>query len=354
MNIGVVFGGRSAEHRVSFLSARTVAAALAAAGHQVSPLLIAQDGGWQAPEVGRAALAGDFDAFAGDGEAVRPTLRHLIESEIDVAFPLVHGTWGEDGTLQGLFEMLDLPFVGAGVATSAVAMDKHLAKSVLARSGLPVVDWVTVDAVESIDPATVLSDFEPPFFVKPSVGGSSVGVERVTRRDDLRAAVGRCLAFDLRVLTERGVQGRELECSVLGHQWLRASRVGEIIPGGDFYDYLDKYVDDTAGLVVPAELGGGLEDRLRRLAVEAYAAIGGQGMARVDFLVEDDERIFVNEINTLPGFTSISMYPKLWEVSGMPIERLVDRLVGIALERHRDRRQLDVGIQSFLESLLKG
>lgn len=350
MRVGVVFGGRSAEHRVSVVSARTVVRALEDAGHETVPLLIAQDGSWRPAEEAASALRGEIDASTGGGP-VGSSLHHLLDSSIEVAFPLVHGTWGEDGTLQGLFEMLDLPYVGAGVSASAVAMDKHLAKSVLCQAGVPVVAWVALDSPEDLDASIALPDAEPPFFVKPSVGGSSVGVERVGSRADLPTALERAFAFDDRVLIEQGICGRELECSVLGYRRLEASRVGEIIPGHDFYDYYDKYVEDSAGLVVPAELDPKLEETVRRTAVEAFSAIGGHGMARVDFLVENGDRVYVNEINTLPGFTSISMYPKLWEATGVPIESLVDRLVDIALERHRDRHRLDAGIRAWLESL---
>ena len=351
MKVGLVFGGRSVEHRVSIDSARTVARGLRDAGHAVVPLLIAQDGSWRAPEVGVAVLAGEpSPGGEGDGAPGR-SLEILLDAAVDAAFPIVHGTWGEDGTLQGLFEVLDLPYVGAGVTASAVAMDKHLTKAVLERAAIPVVEWATVDARDGFEPDAVLPGAAGPFFVKPTVGGSSVGVEKVDTRSELPAAVERCFAFDDRVLIERGVAGRELECSVLGYRKLEASRIGEIVPGNEFYDYADKYIEDTAGLLVPAELDRELEDRLRRTAVDAFAAIGGHGMARVDFLVEGDERIFVNEINTLPGFTSISMYPKLWEASGVPIDRLVDRLLEVALARHCDRHRLDAGIKDFLASL---
>jgi D-alanine-D-alanine ligase len=190
-----------------------------------------------------------------------------------------------------------------------------------------------------------------PLFVKPSVGGSSVGVQRVDDRAGLEEAVRFSLRFDEAVLVERGVKGRELECAVLGYGTIEASAIGEIVPGNDFYDYADKYLQDTAELIAPAELPDGVSDRLRDLAVRAFAAIGGVGLARVDFLVEGEEGLWVNEINTLPGFTSISMYPRLWELSGVPLPNLVDRLVQIALERHRDRHRLDQGIKEFLASL---
>lgn len=351
MKVGLIFGGRSAEHRVSVVSARTVAAALEAAGHQVVPLAIGQDGSWQQTALGAGALRGEMDLLPGGTERVAPSLAHLLASGVEMTFPLVHGTWGEDGTLQGLFEMLDLPYVGAGVTASALAMDKHLCKVVLERAGIPVVEWDTISRGEAVDPDAALTELGPPFFVKPSVGGSSVGVERVESRSALGEAVERALAFDERILIERAVRGRELECSVLGYREIEASRVGEIVPGHQFYDYFDKYVEDTADLRIPADLEPALEDALRDTAARAFEAIGGHGMARVDFLVEDGDRIFVNEINTLPGFTSISMYPKLWEATGVPIETLVERLVEIAVERHTDRRRLDRGIKSFLDSL---
>jgi len=353
MKVGLIFGGRSAEHRVSVVSARTVAAALRTAGHEVVALAIGQDGSWQPITESERALAGDVDLLAGGGGTTPRSLGSLLEQELDVVFPLVHGTWGEDGTLQGLCEMLDLPYVGAGVAASAVAMDKHLCKSVLDRAGVPVIEWATLSKADAaaVDPEAILPELEPPFFVKPAVGGSSVGVERVDERAALPGAVRRALAFDDQVLIERGVIGRELECAVLGHVELEASRIGEIVPGRDFYDYYDKYIEDSADLTIPAELDAALEARLRQVAVDAFAAIGGHGMARVDFLVEESGAVFVNEINTLPGFTSISMFPKLWEVSGLPIDRLVDRLVRIALDRHAGRRRLDEGIKAWLRSL---
>lgn len=351
MRVGLVFGGRSTEHRVSVVSARAVAAALEDAGHSVVPVPIGQDGSWRSAAEGQRALDGDLEALESGGGATPRSLGDLLE--IEVVFPIVHGTWGEDGTLQGLCEMLDLPYVGAGVAASAVAMDKHLCKTVLERAGVPVVEWETVAASDFEHTAVekALPGCEPPFFVKPAVGGSSVGVERVEDRSRLPAAVRRALGFDDRVLIERGIVGRELECSVLGYATLEASCVGEIVPGRDFYDYWDKYIEDTAELCVPAELSPELERRLRQIAIAAFAAIGGHGMARVDFLVEDGDHILVNEVNTLPGFTSISMYPKLWEATGLPIEALVDRLVQIAVERHAARQRLDSGIKAWLEEL---
>jgi len=351
--VGLVFGGRSVEHRVSVVSARTVAAALREANHEVVPLGVAEDGGWVSGDVPERCLAGEQDSIPALGLPLRETLSILIDAEIDVAFPIVHGTWGEDGTLQGLFEMLDLPYVGAGVTTSAVAMDKAVTKAVLRDAGVPVVDSIVVTEADLPDRAwpLVAKSYGFPLFVKPCVGGSSVGVYKVPDEIALPDLVRKALSFDHKVLVEKAVLGRELECSVLGDDRLEASAIGEIVPGHDFYDYEDKYIDDTADLRIPAELDRGMEIRLQEYAVEAFGAIGGHGMARVDFLVGEDESIYVNEINTLPGFTSISMYPKLWGAVGLPIDRLVDRLVGIAFARHEKTRALDGAIKSWLASV---
>jgi D-alanine-D-alanine ligase len=364
--VGVVFGGRSVEHRVSVASARAVAAGLAEAGHQPLALAVAEDGGWAERAVGERALRGELDAIPAPGGPVAATLCRLIDDPPEVVFPLVHGTWGEDGTLQGLCEMLDLPYAGAGVAASAVAMDKLLCKRALSAAGLPVVEFegVTRAAFEA-DAGAFLARCKrlpAPLFVKPSVGGSSVGVRKVADRAGLADAVHFALRFDDAAVVERGVAGRELECAVLGYRRLAASAVGEIVPGGEFYDYEDKYLSDRARLIAPAELDEETTSRARALAIGAFAAIGGTGMARVDLFLEPGDgggdgggggggRLFVNEINTLPGFTRISMYPRLWALSGLPLPGLLDRLVDIALRRHADRHRLDAGIREWLAGL---
>ena len=353
--VGLVFGGRSTEHKVSISSARTVDGALRAGGHEVVPIGVAEDGGWLDAAVSQRALAGGLDRLQpSDGAAAR-SVGPLLEASPDVVFPILHGTWGEDGTVQGLCEMLDLPYVGAGVTASAVAMDKRLAKTVLAAAGVSVVPWVTFDRSDAEDLGRLVIERLPglaaPWFVKPSVGGSSVGVRRVEHVDGLAPAIAFALEFDDCVLVEKGIVGRELECSVLGYRRLEASVVGEILPSRDFYDYADKYLLDRAGLVVPAELDAELQTSIRGTAVEAFAAIGGSGMARVDFLLSEDGALYVNEINTLPGFTDISMYPKLWQAAGLGLPDLVDRLIEIALARHRDRGRLDASIKAFLAQL---
>ena len=352
--VGLIFGGRSVEHEVSITSARTVAQGLREAGHEVVPLPIGPDGVWAAREVGERALAGELDRLPGGGGEILPSLRHVLDAAVDVAFPIAHGTWGEDGTLQGFLEIVDLPYVGAGVAASAVAMNKAITKRLLEQAGVPVVPYETVTSAEmERDPDGVLARlgrFEPPLFVKPVVGGSSVGVKRVPDASCLASSIRFALRFDDEVIVERGIQGRELEVAVLGYGTIEASAVGEIVPGKEFYDYEDKYLSDGAKLIAPAELPDEVADSLRQAAVRGFEAIGGHGMARVDFLLEG-ETPYVNEINTLPGFTRISMYPKLWGLSGVPLPELVDRLVRIALDRHRDRKRLDEGIRDWIDEL---
>jgi D-alanine-D-alanine ligase len=356
-HVGVVFGGRSVEHQVSIRSARTVVQGLRQAGHEVTPLGIAEDGCWIDAEASEAVIGRDLKEIPPVGVPIAPTLRHLLASGIEVAFPIVHGTWGEDGTMQGLFEMLDLAYVGPGVTASALAMDKVLAKRQFQAAGVPVVDFEAVSRTDfERDPAGCVARCERlpfPLFAKPSVGGSSVGVKKIESRHCVETSIRFALQFDEVVLVERGVKGRELECAVLGYRDLQASAVGEIVPSQDFYDYADKYLLDSAGLVAPADLPAGIADKLREYAVRAFASIGGVGLARVDFFLEgeSEDGLSVNEINTLPGFTSISMYPRLWALSGLPLPKLVDRLVQIALERHQDRRRLDEGIKAFLADL---
>jgi D-alanine-D-alanine ligase len=354
-HVGVIFGGRSVEHQVSIRSARTVVQGLRQAGHQVTPLGIAQDGCWIEAARSEQVLTQGIPVIPPEGGAIAPTLRHLIDSGVEALFPIVHGTWGEDGTLQGLCEMVDLPYVGPGVTASALAMDKVLFKRQMLAAGVPVVDFEAIRRDEfEADPQACIQRLERlplPIFVKPSVGGSSVGVKKVDSRHCQETSVRFALQFDDTVLVEKGVKGRELECAVLGYGTIEASAIGEIVPGNEFYDYADKYLQDTAQLIAPAELPEHVAARLREIAVRAFSAIGGVGLARVDFLVEGEDGLWVNEINTLPGFTSISMYPRLWELSGVPLPELVDRLVQIAIQRHRDRHRLDEGIKEFLASL---
>jgi len=311
--VAVIYGGRSGEHEISIRSAKSILAGLDRARYEVSEYLIDQQGKW----------------------SPRPILPEPgAQPEIDVVFPVLHGTFGEDGTVQGLLELAGLPYVGAGVMASSVSMDKEMMKRVCVERGLPVVEYVVLTRRElNADAVCKLLHF--PMFVKPANLGSSVGISKVHRCEELEPALELAAQFDRKIIVERGIEGRELECAVLGNDDPVASLPCEILPSREFYDYEDKYLLDLAQFRLPAELPAAQTAELRRLAVECYRAVGCEGMARVDFLLESATgRLYINELNTIPGFTSISMYPKMWEHTGLPFSALLDRLIELALERH--------------------
>jgi D-alanine-D-alanine ligase len=336
--VAVLFGGRSVEREVSRISARTIAGALDPGKYEVVSFAVGEDGRFlSAAESGRLLAAGPvpekFRRADAGTEALVPA--EIAPGRVDVVFPIIHGTTGEDGILQGFVETLGIPYVGAGVTASAVGMDKAVFKAILRDAGIPTPRAVAVRCAEEAERA---SSLPLPVFVKPVCGGSSVGVTKVKRREDLPAAIAAALRYDERALIEEGVDARELECAVLGNEDPKASIVGEVVPGHEFYDYDDKYRDDKAKLLIPAPVPPAVAEEARRLAVEVFRLCGVSGMARVDFFLERSSgRVLVNEINTLPGFTAISMYPKLWEASGLPLPKLLDELIRLALER-RDRR----------------
>ncbi|HSY51311.1 MAG TPA: D-alanine--D-alanine ligase family protein [Thermoanaerobaculia bacterium] len=337
----LLFGGRSAEHEVSILSARSVAVAAPKPRIEIVPVCIARDGRFVAPERSARILEGGEKSDHGDDEFSMESWAR--ESAIDCVFPLIHGTGGEDGTLQGYLEILGLPYVGSGVVASAIGMDKGNMKHAFAAAKLPLVDFVQVyendwrNERERIIRA-VHNALRLPYFVKPANGGSSVGVTKVKDDADLGAAIEKAFRFDEKALVERGIDAREIEVAVLGNDDPRASMPGEIIAGREFYDYEDKYIDDKTQLVIPVKLPKEKIDEFRRLAVEAFKAIGASGLARVDFFLERGKnRLYVNEINTLPGFTRISMYPKLWEATELKYPRLIERLIELGIERFRAR-----------------
>jgi D-alanine-D-alanine ligase len=314
IRVAVLYGGRSGEHEISVRSAESVVAALDPAKYEVSRIFIHKDGRWQpgpiSPEPG-----------ANPG--------------IDVVFPVLHGTFGEDGTVQGLLELAGLPYVGAGVLASSVSMDKDAFKRLCRDRALPIVEYV-IAWRDNLDAVKI--PFSYPVFVKPANLGSSVGISKVKCPGDLPAALSFAAEFDRKLVIERGIVGRELECSVLGNDAPEASLPCEILPSRDFYDYEDKYLLDKARTQVPADLPDALTAEIRRLAVACYQAVECEGMARCDFLLESATgKLYINEINTIPGFTSISMYPKMWEATGLGYAELVDRLIALALERHRGR-----------------
>ena len=379
VRVGVVYGGRSSEHEVSLASAAAVIAHLDPARYEPVPIHIGRDGRWSLADAppaprpvaetiasaraarGAAAGADRRDALLLAQPSAAPllTLRPDVEQAaggvraevalhaLDVIFPVVHGPYGEDGTLQGLLELANVPYVGAGVLGSAVAMDKAVAKTLFAAAGLPIVRHLVVPARRwDADAAAVLDDVAGrlawPLFVKPANLGSSVGVSKAGTRPELRRAIGRAREFDRKIVVEEAVpDAREIECAVLGNDAPEVSVAGEILPAGEFYDYESKYVDDRSTYVIPADLPAEQARDVRALAGEAFRALDGAGLARVDFLVaRGTGRLYLNEVNTIPGFTTISMYAKLWQASGLDYPRLLDRLVELALERHAEKQRL--------------
>jgi D-alanine-D-alanine ligase len=363
----LLFGGRSAEHEVSILSARSVANA---ASDRVDfvPIFVTKDGKFADPEFSASVLSGQRPEAGGQKDDIRPPATGdrpptfsfeswLRTANIDVAFPLIHGTGGEDGALQGYLETLGVPYVGSGVTASAVGMDKHHMKQAFAAAKLPMVDYVTVTDAEwknERDRVTrsVVNAMRLPYFVKPANSGSSVGVTKVKNDRELAPAIEFAFRFDEKVLVERGIDAREIEVAVLGNEKPEASVAGEIVAGRDFYDYEDKYIENNSHLVIPAKLPKEKGEELRKLAVSAFKAIGAAGFARVDFFLErGTNRLYLNEINTIPGFTSISMYPKLWEATEVKYPRLIERLLELGIERSRARAARRETAMAWFESV---
>ncbi|PZS01576.1 MAG: D-alanine--D-alanine ligase A [Candidatus Chloroheliales bacterium] len=364
IRVGVIFGGRSAEHEVSLESARNIMAALDSDRYEALPIGISKEGRWligaeAMPQLQAAADSGAispaFLSAAQPAAVLGPSAgRALVEitasgsanigQAIDVFFPVLHGPYGEDGTVQGLLELADVPYVGAGVLGSALGMDKAAMKDVFAAQGLPVVPHIVVrrsdwrDDPDLVLEALAATGLEYPLFVKPANMGSSVGISKAHQADELGPSIELAAQYDRRIIVEQGIDAQEVECAVLGNDEPEASMVGEVVAGNEFYDYNAKYIDDNSDLIIPARLDEDTAERVQELAVQAFQAIDGAGMARVDFFVERSSgEVYVNEINTIPGFTRISMYPKLWEASGLSYRELVERLIGLAIERHEDR-----------------
>lgn len=360
----LLFGGRSAEHEISVISARSVFDALDRDRYEVVAIGVTRDGRWQLMPSGPPALPGgssqtlpDVDRSPGEEVALdqEPGTNALIaadgsRTEIDVVFPVMHGPYGEDGSIQGFLEMAGVPYVGSGVLGSALGMDKAVQKVLFRSAGIPVAHHEVVFEREwEEDPEAVEARAEhlgTPLFAKPAALGSSVGVTKVRERGELRAALEEAFRYGRKALLEAAIEGgRELECAVLGNDDPVASIAGEIIPRGhEFYDYDAKYLDEHgAELVVPADITPETLEDVQRLSIAAFRAIDASGLARVDFFLTSDGRLYVNELNTIPGFTSISMYPKLWEASGVPYADLVDRLIELAMERHEHDRKKGLG-----------
>jgi D-alanine-D-alanine ligase len=355
MKIALLFGGRSAEHDVSILSARSINEAASKERYVVIPVCIARDGRFVAPERSAAILGGKQKGTTGDDDF---SFEEWFRREgIDIVFPIIHGTFGEDGTLQGYLEILGFPYVGSGVTGSAVGMDKWMMKYAFAAAKLPLAEFVPVSEFDwQTDPdrvkRAVANALRFPYFVKPANGGSSVGVSKVRSDDELPIAIETALRFDDKVLVERGIDAREIEVSVLGNDKPEASVAGEIVAGHEFYDYEDKYIDNQSTLVIPAKVAADKMEELRKLAVAAFRAVGASGYARVDFFVErGSNRIYLNEINTIPGFTKISMYPKLWEATELKYAKLIDRLIELGMERSSARKARFDGTMRFFDEV---
>jgi D-alanine-D-alanine ligase len=366
--VGVIFGGRSGEHEVSLASAASVIAALQRRGHLVIPVGIARDGRWVvggdpmrvlSDEVRRALPAGDATGGvkkaladrAATQSAAAASLARMeppgglpaeLRTEMDVAVIMLHGPYGEDGTIQGLLELAGVPYTGAGVMASAIGMDKAMMKTVFLAHGLPLVPHVVVmrhewEGEPKAVAARVAKEIGFPCFVKPANLGSSVGISKVKTADELPAGLTEAARHDRKIVVERGITAREIEVSVLGNDAPEASLPCEITYAADWYDYETKYMEGLARLIIPAQISAELTARFRALAIKTFHAIDAAGMARVDFFLEHDDRIYVNEINTIPGFTSTSGYAKMWEATGVDYTTLIDRLVELALERHAGR-----------------
>ncbi|MGA2346629.1 MAG: D-alanine--D-alanine ligase family protein [Candidatus Sulfotelmatobacter sp.] len=392
LRVGILFGGRSGEHEVSLLSAASVLNAIDKDKYEVVPIGITKDGRWLTAEHAENLLTGKLmleprNLRAGDPETTSPAavlargeavlvppepvhrqsglvpfqtdaglMRRASDRAInvDVIFPVLHGTFGEDGTIQGLLELADIPYVGAGVLGSAAGMDKDIMKSLFIAAGIPIVRHVTIlRAAWEKDPKKVQKLVESklpyPVFVKPANLGSSVGISKAHNRKELGPAIEEAAKFDRKIVIEQGVGGkkdkaREIECSVLGNDEPVASVPGEIVPGKEFYDYTAKYVDEGSQLIIPAKLTKAETKKVQELAIAAFQAVDCSGLARVDFLMDPgppskERKIYLNEINTMPGFTAISMYPKLWAASGLAYADLIDRLIQLGIERHEDKKK---------------
>lgn len=358
LRVGVLFGGRSGEHEVSLASAAAVIRGLDADKYEAVPIGITKEGHWliggaaqkMLPEVLKAGQRVMMAADPTDA-ALIPLDRSGGGQRLDVVFPVMHGTFGEDGTIQGLLELAGLPYVGAGVLGSAVAMDKDVSKRLLQAGKIPVVPWITVYRAdwerepEKIRQA-VEKKFKYPLFVKPATLGSSVGMTKVHARDELAQALNLAAEFAMKILVERAVTAREIEVSVLGNHAPKASVPGEIVPHREFYDYQAKYLEEGTQLIIPAKLAESQTKKIQELAVAAFRILELSGMARVDFFVEKKgARLFLNEVNTIPGFTSISMYPKMWEASGIAFRELIGKLIELALEAHREKARTKYQIE---------
>jgi len=357
INLGLIFGGRSGEHEVSLQSAKSIAAAVNKEKYDLLLIAIDKSGNWYYVDPSSYLENADdpknikLKVSPDQQIAIVPSnnsneIRRLSDSKVlgklDVAFSIIHGTFGEDGSIQGYFDIMNIPCIGASVLGSAVGMDKIVAKNLLVQENIKVADWLVADKYSNIEKITqeAASEFNFPIFVKPACSGSSVGVYKAENISSLKESIVKALKFDSRVLLEKAIKGREIECAILGNDELIASIPGEIIPKHSFYSYEAKYIDaNGAKLEMPAKISTDIAERVKEMAKKTYKALSCSGMARVDMFLTENGDLYLNEINTLPGFTKISMYPKLMDLSGISYSELIDRLVQLAIEKHKEREE---------------
>jgi len=360
LKVGILFGGKSGEHEVSFCSASSIIKAINRENYEVIPIGITKNGCWLSPEESYIALeTGNIEGNDMIAWKSRPDENQLIilsrennkikysfPDKLDVIFPVLHGPYGEDGTVQGLLELMDIPYVGSGVAASSVAMNKDLMKKIFQQADLPQTNWMTIkrnrwnkDRKKILD--EIKNQLKFPLFVKPTNLGSSVGISKVQQNQGLEHAINGAASYDRKIIIEEGIENIiEVECSVLGNDEPEVSMVGEIQPGGEYYDYNSKYMDKKTRLIIPARIPDDIVEEVQKISKLAYLAIDAAGLSRVDFFVQkriDCYKVYLNEINTIPGFTRSSVYPKLWEKTGIGFSELIDRLIQLALERFRDK-----------------
>jgi D-alanine-D-alanine ligase len=363
IRVGILFGGKSAEHEVSLQSAKNVVEAINRKKYEVVLIGIDKKGKWHLnessefllnasdPKLIRLSKASENIALVpGDKEDQLISLSKLTPMQpVDVVFPILHGTYGEDGTIQGLLKLAGIPFVGASVLGSAVGMDKDVMKRLLREDGISIADFLVFNRMlqEQIDFENIKNQLGLPFFVKPANLGSSVGVNKVNDESQFKKAINEAFKYDNKIIIEENICGREIECSVLGNNDPIASLPGEVLPNHEFYSYEAKYIDENgAALEIPAKLPKNIVKNVQALAIKAYKALCCEGMARVDLFLKDDNEIIINEINTIPGFTNISMYPKLWEASGISNTELIDRLIQLAIERYESEKSLETSFEA--------
>jgi D-alanine-D-alanine ligase len=353
LRVAILFGGKSAEHEISLISARNIVEAMDKRKYEIVAIGIDKNGRWHLDEgahllLGEGATKVEYRndknaAAVMPGDSATPMVRPSGAGmgPIDVVFPILHGPFGEDGTVQGLLKLANLPFVGAGVLGSAVGMDKDVMKRLLRDANIPIGKFLAFNRYDKISFAKVKKILGMPLFVKPANLGSSVGISKVAKRAEFSAALKEAFRYDNKIVIEEFIEGREIECSVLGNDQPIASLPGEIVVNRDFYSYDAKYIDDNgARLEIPAQLPKTIVRKVRDIALQAYRALCCEGMGRIDFFVQANGRVLVNEINTIPGFTKISMYPKMWEASGISYSKLIDRLIRLAIQRHRAEMRL--------------